>query len=130
MSDRNGFTLIEVVVALTLLGVVLMGIGASSAQLTQASTNAVRATAALDLLHERMATVRMDPAYDQIEARYEGTETSIAGFPGLTRKTEVTATRDSLPSSGGILAYKLVTVTVDGTGLEKPLTRTIAVAPR
>lgn len=126
MTKRSGFTLIEVIVALTLLMLVLLGMTTTTARLGRTASLASRSTAALGLVQERVATVQMDPAYAQLEARYAGVETAIAGFDGFTRSTRFRVRYDSL-ASGRVLDYKRVTVEVDGPGLDRPISRTVTI---
>lgn len=125
MRGRDGFSLVEVVVALTLLGVVLLGMSASTTGLNRAAAMASRSTAALGLVQERLAQVRMDPAYDLLEARYEETETSIEGFAGFARQTDIVAVLQEI--DGRTLDYKRVTVSVEAPGMDAPLSRTVTI---
>ena len=126
MRDDSGFTLIEVIVALTLLAVVLLGMTSATTALARTAATASRSTAALGLVQERITTIQADPAYAQLETRYRGTEPALDGFPGFTRRTSFDAVVDSL-ASGRVLDYKRVTVEVSGPSLPAPVSRTIAV---
>jgi prepilin-type N-terminal cleavage/methylation domain-containing protein len=127
MRTNSGFTLVEVIVALTLLGVVLLGMTSATTGLARSAATASRSTAALGLIQERIAMVQADPAYAQLEARYGGSEAALDGFPGFTRETSFQVVLDSLPN-GRVRDFKRVTVEVAGPGLPAPLSRTVAIA--
>ncbi|MHB1313432.1 MAG: hypothetical protein ACYC3L_15550, partial [Gemmatimonadaceae bacterium] len=71
---------------------------------------------------DRTDQIRSDPNYAALDTAYAKTETSIASYPGFTRVTAVVHTTTSGQD------YKKFTVTVSGTGLPTPLTRTVSVA--
>lgn len=125
MKKKAGFTLIEVVMALVILSVVMLGLAATTGRLlSQAAENSYQATA-VELAHDRLETVLADPDYDGLSATYEGTETGFPGYPDLERTTSVV----SMDQDGDDVDAKKVTVTMDGPGLSEPLSRTVVVAP-
>ena len=129
MRNDSGFTLVEVIVALTLLAVVLLGMTSATTALARTASSASRSTAALGLAQERIATIQADPAYPQLEARYAGIEATLDGFDGLTRETSFEVVLDTL-ANGRALDFKRVTVEVSGSGLAVPVTRTVAITRR
>ena len=123
---RRGLTLVEVIVAMGLLGGVLFGMSAFSLKLAQASTVArIRATAS-QLISDRLEQVKGAPRYSAIDSLYVRQETDASGFTGYTRQTWVTRV-------GGLAAdtidYKLVTVEVRHARLVKPMRKTTAIPP-
>ena len=86
--STSGFTLIEVLIAMALLGFAVMG---SQAVITDRLLRNVdevdeRATAR-QLVGDRIQLIQTDPGYSDLEARFEGTEGSIINFPGYSRRT-------------------------------------------
>ncbi len=121
MRSRNGFTLIEVVLSLTILMVVMLAIITMTGRTVHVSTTSDREQAAIQLVTDRTDLVRTDPSYAALNG-YAGVEDSFPTLPGYTRTT--TVVRDT---SGGH-DYKTISVTVAGPGLTTPVTRTVTVA--
>jgi prepilin-type N-terminal cleavage/methylation domain-containing protein len=118
--SRGGFTLIEVVLALTLLsGVVLMlSMGTTKFQRSVVDSNIrSRAQARADL---QLAMARSWPTWSTIENLTGGTYNATAD--GLTTVTTVSA------DTSGKKRIKRITVTVSASGMPVPVKRTIAVA--
>jgi type IV pilus modification protein PilV len=124
MTNQRGFTLIEVVVALTILVVVIMGFISMTGQTTKVAATSDRQEAAIQLASDRIDQIRTDPNYAHLDSTglYVGTESSFPTLPGYQRTTTIVQTT----SSGN--DYKRVTVSVTGPGLTTPVTRTVTVA--
>ena len=123
---RRGFTLVEVIVAMGLLGGVLFGLSAFSMKLAQASTVArIRATAG-QLISDRIEQVKGAPRYTAIESLFTTTETNASGFTGFTRQTLVTRVGGQPTDT---IDYKLITVEVRHARLKKPMRKTTAIPP-
>lgn len=90
MKGEGGFTLIEVVVAMTILGFAVLGLQAvvTDRLLQDVGREEARATAR-QLVDDRLSLVQSEPEYAQIPGRYTGTETALTGFTGFTRRTTV-----------------------------------------
>lgn len=118
MSNRNGFTLIEVLVAMVLLGFAILGVQASITDrfVRDVGGEDHRATAQ-QLAADRITTIQSDPQYTALSARYVGTEDPPAGFPRYRRITAVTARN----------GYQIVTVAVITPEGADTVSRTIAV---
>ena len=125
MRNRKGFSLIEVIVALVVLAVAILGTQAMTATMIGTVTSSNVQAAAAQLVEDRIDRIRTDPAYDSLSTKYAATETALPGWPTLQRVTQLTRTRDSTVL--GIKDYFTVTVTVSGTGLVSPVRRTIVV---
>jgi type II secretion system protein I len=119
---RHGFTLVEVVVALALLAVGVVGMTlATTPFLRHVSTVRDRTLAGLSA-DARLAAVRVWPEYATLDSAFAGT---LADTPraGWTQSTLVTR----IGGPGQALDVKRVTVTVSGSGLVAPIRRTTTV---
>ena len=121
-TSRLGFTLVELMVAVLLLGTVILGVGAATSRMSRVAVLSAQETAALDLAEERIAEVMADPAYDSLEVRYQEVESGLPGAPGLYRSTQVARVRQTM-QTGRVLDFKRVTVRVEGPGLLSPVSR-------
>lgn len=122
MRLRPGFTIIEIVVALTLLVVVLLALMTLTGRTMHVAVLSDREQAALQLVTDRTDQVMTDPRYAQLDSIYAGTDSALATLQGLIRTTVVTHVSDTIND------YKKVTVTVSGLGLTNPVSRTVTVA--
>lgn len=120
---QRGFTLIEVAIAISVLGVVAASLMSASARLTRSVTGDRTRTIAGAAVDAQLALARSWPNYATLSATYAGTSANTP-LPGITRTTTVVRT-------GGVGQpndYMRVTVSVAGTGLATPISRTITVA--
>lgn len=123
---RGGFSLIEVLVALGLLGGVLFGLAAFAIKLARSSMESrIRATAG-QLISDRLESVKSAPRYTVIDSMFVGTESPVPGFTGYTRQTWVRRVGGQ-PSD--TIDYKLITVEVRHGRLVKPMRKTSAIPP-
>lgn len=122
---RAGFTLIEVLVSLVILGIALVG---AQALLTDRLVSGLgkqdRRMVAIHLAAERMQVVQSEPSYEQLNSRYATTETAIAGAAGFTRAT--TVSRTYTPATR--VDYTTVTITVSHPELTPAVVRTVVIA--
>lgn len=125
--ERDGFTVVEVLVALTLLAVVVLGLGSTTARLGRTAVDNGQRIVALELLQDRLRTIAMDEEYGELETRYAGVEEEIPGFEGFRRTTTIERIFEP-GKSGRTLDYHRVTVTVEGPGLQTPVARTTTIA--
>ena len=123
MKNERGFTLIEVMMALTIIAGVLLAMGAATASFVHEVAVGNRNAMALQLVDDRIETVQADPYYAGLDTAYAGTETDFPTLPGYTRTTTILA----VGGAGQSVNYKKVTVTVAGPGLAQPVARTITV---
>lgn len=122
MKSRAGFTLAEVILAMSILVVVIVSLMTMTARTVHVTALSEREQAAIQLATDRTDQIRTDPTYAALDTAYVKTETNITSYPGFRRVTTMTRTT----SSGN--DYKKFTVTVTGTGLVSPITRTVTVA--
>lgn len=121
-ANRDGFTLMEVLIAMVILAIALLGIQAAMSDLLIRDTGVEQKRAiAQELAAERLRAVAMDEAYAALETRYERTENPVPGFDGYKRTTEITRTQQNGAD------YKTVSVKVERAGLASPVVRTAVV---
>lgn len=119
---RDGFTLLEVLVAMVILGFVILSAQASITSMMVRDVGwQEQRTRATQLAMDRIHAVQAAPVYATIVSSYQETGTVIPG--GFTRTTRFVLT--SFPDGSG---YQTVTVTVANPRLPKPVTRTTVVA--
>ena len=124
MRSKRGFTLVEVMIALVILMVVVVGFMSTSSRLMHTVAVNDRQEAAIRLAYDRIEMVRLDPRYTKLESLFVATETSFPTLPGFTRVTAMSL----VGGPGQPTDYKKVTVTVTGPGLLAPVKRTTTVA--
>jgi prepilin-type N-terminal cleavage/methylation domain-containing protein len=124
---RRGLTLIEVIVALAILGGVLLALGMFSVRLSQSTSAArIRVTSA-QLAADRIEVTKGAPRYSAIESLYVATEANISGYPGFRRQTWVKRVGGTVTDT---IDYKIVTVQVSNTQLAGNVVRkTTVIAP-
>lgn len=123
---RAGMSMLEVVVAMSILGGALLSMAAFSARLSHNTGTARMQGTANQLVNDRMETVKGAPRYTAIESLFVKTETNMSGFKGYTRKTMVTRTGGKVTDS---IDYKAVTVEVTNPQMPKAVRKTTIIAP-
>jgi prepilin-type N-terminal cleavage/methylation domain-containing protein len=123
---RRGLTLVEVIVALSILGGVMLGLGMFSVRLSQAtSASRLRVTAA-QLASERIEAAKGAPRYSAVDSLFVATEASIGNYPGYSRQTWVTRVGGKLTDT---IDYKIVTVQVTNPQITGNVRKTTVIAP-
>jgi len=125
-SALRGMTLIEIMIALTILATVLLGMGQFAFNFSRVERQSEARTIAVNLAQQRLSQVRASPNYSGMEASFAGTEATITGFPGYQRTTAIVHTGGALPTY--TTDYKTVTVTVTSSALKSTVTKTVVVA--
>jgi type IV pilus modification protein PilV len=121
--NRRGFTLIEIMIALVILAVAILGMATAIARFIHVVSLANSRAAATQLAQQRIEQVLMDPNYAAIDTAYGKTETSFPGMAGYVRMTTVEWVNDSLD-------YKRVTVRViPPTGVDTVKRSVLVAAP-
>lgn len=123
--DRRGFTIIELVVAIVLLSVGILGLAGSTSYMVRVSATASLRSESLQAVEGRISHIVMDPRYHRLDSLYVGEEAHVPGLDGMTRITEIVHTKTL--QDGHITDYKTVTVSVKGPGLATPISRTVIV---
>jgi hypothetical protein len=119
-------TLMEVMVALILLGGVLLSLGKFSAGLARTSGTARMLATATQLVSDRIGTVKGAPRYSAIESLYVATENQVSGFKEFKRQTMVKRIGGKATDS---IDYKIITVEVTNASLSKPVRKSTVIAP-
>jgi prepilin-type N-terminal cleavage/methylation domain-containing protein len=122
----RGLSLIEIMIAMVILTVVLLGMGRYMVDFSRTVRKSESRTVAVNLAAQRLSEIRASPNYSGLETTFATTETSITGFPGYTRSTIITHVGGPRPTYTN--DYKVATVAVTGPGLTAPIRKTIIVA--
>ncbi len=125
MKNRAGFTLVEVVVALTILAGVLLGLSDFTQRYAIATREAATVTVASDVAAARLESVKGWREYSTLVANHHGQDTTFAtgAWEGLRRQTFAVRTGPT-----PVHDYVTVTVVVSGRGLDTPLRKTTIIA--
>lgn len=123
-NSEEGFTLVEMMIALVILTVAILGVAGSTSRMAVQAGNAEVKAQALQAVEDRLARVTMDPRYALLDSIYSGSESSVLDLDGFTRVTDVSTVTVSLPS-GKSVSYQKVTVTVDGPYLASEVGRSV-----
>jgi prepilin-type N-terminal cleavage/methylation domain-containing protein len=123
MSRERGFTLIEVILALSILLVVMMMLASTTGRALHTAATTQSQQTAIQLAMDKIDQVRNDPNYDGLEAAYANTDTTFTGLPGFRRVTTIVHTG----GQGQPNDYKKITVQVSGPGIT-PVSRSVTVA--
>ena len=118
----EGFTLIEVIMAVTILSSVTLMMAAPASRFLSVTARSQRRIAASTVADAQIALVRMYPNYDSLRIKFDSTRSNIP-FTGYTRVTSVV--RTGVGTNGDITR---VVVTVNGPGLSTPIKRTATIA--
>lgn len=120
--DRQGFTLIELTIAIVILTTAVLGIAASTGSMIQPAGDAEIEFQALQSVEDRLALITLDPRYPILDSLYSATETGVPGLGAMTRTTVVTRRRQTL-TGGGIWDRTEIVVTVSGGRLNEDVSR-------
>jgi prepilin-type N-terminal cleavage/methylation domain-containing protein len=123
MSRERGFTLIEVILALSILLVVMMMLASTTGRALHTAATTQSQQTAIQLAMDKIDQVRNDPNYDGLELAYAKTDTTFTGLPGFRRVTSIVRTG----GQGQTSDYKKITVVVSGPGIT-PVSRSVTVA--
>lgn len=128
MRTRGGFTIIELLVALVILGVAVVGIQVAMTNLIHTAAVVDQQSIAAQIAEARLDMISADPSYATLTSRYTEDAVPVPSISGLVRTTHLTQTYDS--TDAGVLDYTRITVSVDGPGIGDPVSRTTAIARR
>jgi prepilin-type N-terminal cleavage/methylation domain-containing protein len=122
---RRGMTLIEVLIAMTILSVIIIGLGGFSTNFARTVSQTGMKSTASDLVADRIETVKAGGRYDLLETQFQGTESAVTGHPGFTRKTMILRVGGAPTDS---VDYKVVTVEVTAARLPKPVRKSTVIS--
>jgi prepilin-type N-terminal cleavage/methylation domain-containing protein len=122
---RSGMTLIEVLMALTILAGAMLSIAAYMSKFAAAIARSDVKATANEIAADQIETIKSAPRYQAIDSMYAGTVVMTGTYAGYTRKTLVTRT-------GGAAAdfydYRTITVVVSNSRLPTPVKKTDIIA--
>lgn len=126
-DTKNGFTLVEIMVAIVMLTVGILGLSASSSKMLEPTNSAETEFIALQYVVDRISEIRMDPRYGLLDSIYVATESTLPGLAGAQRVTAFARTRNQ-QGNGKWIDYWTVTVTVSGGRVPAPIARSLILA--
>jgi prepilin-type N-terminal cleavage/methylation domain-containing protein len=129
-TRQRGFSLVEIMVALTILMIIILGLANTTISFlheTTIDTVRVRAQSFADM---RIAEVRGYPTYNNLTATFNNSDVPEAGY---NRQTQVVRDKSATttcnnPSGCPKNDVTRVTVTVTNAGLAAPVSRTLAIS--
>lgn len=124
--DQRGFTLVEIVIAILILSVAVLGLASSTSRMLAPTGDAENEFLALQYVEDRIAEVSLDPRYGGLDTLYAATDTLVPGVPGASRVTTLTRTQTA-GDGGKFIDYWTVVVTVSGGRLASPISRKLII---
>jgi Tfp pilus assembly protein PilV len=127
VGSRAGFSLVEVVVALGMLTVVLLGLALFVSNMAHTTSDSRLLGTASELAANRLETIKSSTNYASIDT-FAVTETAIPGSPtyaGFTRRTYVEHIGGAVTDS---VDYRIVTVVVSDPAMSDTVKKTTAIA--
>jgi prepilin-type N-terminal cleavage/methylation domain-containing protein len=121
-STRDGFTLVEVMIAIFILGSIVLTMAASASKYLSVATKNRQRIQASAAAEAQIALVRVSPVYDSLTVKFDSTQSNTPA-PGYTRVTSVVRT-----GAGTTADITRVTVTITGPLLATPVKRSITIA--
>ena len=112
LSNRTGFTLVEVVVASVILTAALLAMAGFTVKYQQSDSKARMLSRAQQLANERLERVRTATPYSAIDTM-ASTESALNTAPGFSRVTQVSRIGGTAADT---VDYKVVTVRVELPG--------------
>lgn len=123
---RRGFSLVEVIVAMSILTGSLLGFAMIAQKFTRSNTDVLTRTLGSEIATARIEQIKGARAYGTLVTTYNNVTESWSGanaWAGFSRRTVVTRTGPSTTAD-----YVTVTVIVSGRGLNPVIRRTTAIA--
>lgn len=125
MSARAGFTLVELIVAITILALAVGGLAAAIPGLLRGTAAARVDYLTLSAVEDRLQTIAVDPRYADLDSLYDGTESEVAFLPGFERTTDVDRSIVVDAESGRTIDRTLVTVTLESDQHPRTVSRSL-----
>ncbi len=124
-TKREGMTLVEVMIAITILATAMLAIAAFMGKFAHAVAVSDVRNSASEIASQRLEDVKTSPRYSAIDSLYPGTVSLSAPYVGYTLTTIVSHTGGTAPA---LYDYKTVTVIVNNGRLDAPLRRSTIIA--
>ena len=121
-NRQAGLTLVEVMIAIFILGSIVLTMAASASKYLSVATKNRQRIQASAAAEAQIALVRVSPVYDSLTVKFDSTKSNTPA-PGYTRVTSVVRT-----GAGTTADITRVTVTVTGPLLATPVKRSITIA--
>lgn len=116
--NRRGISLIETMIALTMLLIIVTTFARYMARFHQGTTRATALTVAAAVAKERLELIRADPRYTTLTTLYDaGSGADTTGFPGYPSMRRVT---DMVRDQSGTPARDRITITIRVTWAGMP----------
>lgn len=112
LSNRTGFTLVEVIVASMILTAALLAMAGFTVKYQQSDSRARMLARAQQLANERLESVRTTTPYTALDTMTTN-ESAMSGLPGYSRTTQVSRVGGTTADT---VDYKIVTVKVNLPG--------------
>lgn len=125
-AARAGMTLVEVLVAVTILGAALIAMATYVGEFAHTVTDTDARARAAELAAERLETVKGAPAYASMDSLYS--EPQKVSIPGESRYQRQTLIRRVGGGDADLDDYRVVTVVISSTMLKQPVRRTTIVS--
>ena len=119
--------MVEMIISLVILATAILGLSSTTSRLARVAADAEAKALALQAVEDRISRIRLHPVYQQLDSIFTESNAAIAGLPDYTRSTSLTRTILPGERTGKYIDYTRITVTVDGPGLDEPISRTVAV---
>ncbi len=117
---RQGFTMVEVIVASLILGTALLAMAGFTVRYQQVDSGARVVAKAQQAANERLEKVRTAQPYLSLDTMATS-ESSVAGYPGYYRQTLVTRVGGGATDT---VDYRIVTVRVTTPGVARTVSKT------
>jgi prepilin-type N-terminal cleavage/methylation domain-containing protein len=122
---RRGMTLVEVMIALTILATASLALAGFMAKFAHTVATADVRNTASEIAASRLEEIKGAPRYSLIDSVYPGTTALAAPYTGYTRRTLVSHTGGA---TADLYDYKTVTVVVTNPRLGTPVRRSTVIA--
>ncbi len=125
--NQRGFTLVEMIVSITMLSLGILALSSSTTRFSIVAMEAERKSLALQACEDRMARIRLHPIYQQLDSLYAESSSPILGLDGFTRATSITRVIQEGQPAGKYIDFTRITVKVSGPGLTEPISRSVTI---
>lgn len=110
---RRGFTLVEILIAVVIMGGVCLGLAKFMSPFVRNVNEATVRSVATEVALEQVGLVKADPSYTTLLTVWTGNRTGFPGYPAMTRRTSLRRVTGSSP----IRDYTIITVQVSDPAL-------------